>query len=153
MATRLSAQLGLFGVAIAIGAGASAQTITPTHTIRAQTIIAADDIQVLDREIPGTHTSIENVIGQEARVALYAGRPIRLGEIGPPALVERNQIVTLIYSVNGLTIATEARALARGGLGDMIRVINLSSRASVSGWVLPDGLVSVSPPQFPHNKD
>ena len=125
---------------------AAAQTVVATHTIRPQTIIAAEDIRILDQELPGTYTSAAEVIGQEARVALYSGRPVRLGEIGPPALVERNQIVTLLYNVNGLAIMTEARALARGGIGDQVRVMNLSSRATISGWVRADGTVSVSPP-------
>jgi flagella basal body P-ring formation protein FlgA len=81
-------------------------------------------------------------IGQEAQVTLYAGRPIRAEDIGPPAIIERNQIVPLAYGSGGLSILTEGRAMARGGAGDVIRVMNLESRTTVTGQIQPDGTVS-----------
>ena len=36
-----------------------------------------------------------------------------------------------------------ARALARGGGGDRIRVMNIASRSTVSGVIAPDGTVTV----------
>ncbi len=128
---------------------ALAQTVVATRTIRPQTILTATDIKLIEQSVAGTHTALDEVIGMEARVVLYPGRPIRIDDIGPPALVERNQIVTLIYSAGGLTIATDARSLGRGGVGDRLRVMNLSSRNTVSGWILADGSVSVSPPSLP----
>ena len=50
-------------------------------------------------------------------MAIYAGRPVRPGDLGPPALVERNQLVPLVYQPGGLAISTEGRALGRGGGG------------------------------------
>ena len=85
------------------------------------------------------------VIGKETRVAVYAGRPVRLADIGPPAVIERNQIVTLVYRRSGLLIATEARALGRGGVGDMLKVMNLASRSTVTGQVDEAGRVIVGP--------
>ena len=128
---------------------AQAQTVVATHTIRSQSILTAADIELVEQSIAGAYIALEEVVGMEARVVLYPGRPIRIDDIGPPALVERNQIVTLFYSVAGLTIATEARSLGRAGIGDRVRVMNLSSRSTVSGWVQPDGSVSVAPPSFP----
>jgi hypothetical protein len=72
-------------------------------------------------------------------------RPVRAADLGPPAVVERNQIVGLAYRSGGLAILTEGRALARGGVGDVIRVMNLASRATVTGTIGPDGLVAVGP--------
>ncbi|NSX54673.1 flagellar basal body P-ring formation chaperone FlgA [Parasulfitobacter algicola] len=123
---------------------AMAETLIASKTIRAQSIITPGDITVTDVAVAGAFTDPIQVIGQEARVVLYAGRPIRPGEVGPPALVERNQIVSLLFKQGGLTIATEGRALGRGGIGDLIRVMNLSSRSTVSGTVTPQGTVIVS---------
>jgi flagella basal body P-ring formation protein FlgA len=82
-------------------------------------------------------------VGMEARVAIYAGRPVRAQDLGAPALVERNQLVPLIYLSGGLAISTEGRALARGAAGEVIRVMNLSSRNTVNGRVGPDGAIYV----------
>jgi flagella basal body P-ring formation protein FlgA len=86
---------------------------------------------------------IDDVIGQEARIALYPGRPIRVADIGPPAVVARNQLVRLEFSGVGLEISTEGRALERGAIGDRIRIMNLSSRAMLFGHIQKDGSVQV----------
>ena len=49
----------------------------------------------------------------------------------------------LLETEDGLRILTEGRALARGGVGDVIRVMNLSSRTTVSGRIAADGSVHV----------
>ena len=122
---------------------AAAETVIAKHTIRAQQIIAASDLVLANGVTPGAASKLDQVAGQEARRIIYAGRPVTLTDIGPPALVERNEIVSLAYRVSGLTIKTEGRALGRGGLGDRIRVINLDSRASVNGVIDQTGTVWV----------
>ena len=79
----------------------------------------------------------------EARVALYAGRPIRRGDVRPPALIGRNDLVELVYRTRGLEIVAAGRSLARGGVGEKITVLNTSSRRRVLGQVLPNGRVLV----------
>lgn len=122
----------------------ASETILAARTIRAQTIIGPLDITLTNHVVPGGISDLDQVIGMESRVALYAGRPIRQGDIGPPALVDRNQIILLIFAAPGVSISTEGRALARGGVGDRIRVMNLSSRSTVFGVVQADGSVQVS---------
>lgn len=121
----------------------AAESLIATRVVRAQTLLSTDDVTLVAAEIPGALANPAEVLGLEARVTLYPGRAIRAADIGPPALVERNQIVTLIYSAGGLGISTEGRALARGGLGDVIRVMNLSSRAVLAAQVAPDGSLHV----------
>lgn len=127
-----------------MAAPATADTIVAARTIRAQEIIGPDDLLLRDIEVAGGTADSALLIGQEARVALYAGRPIRQGDIGPPAVVERNEIVTLIFRQGGLAISTEGRALGRGGVGEAIRAMNLASRSTVSGVIGPQGAVHVS---------
>ncbi len=124
----------------------AAQTIVATHTIRSQAILTASDVELIAQDVAGAYISLSEVVGMEARVVLYAGRPIRMDDIGPPAVIERNQIVTLYYITGTLLIAAEARALGRAGVGDRLRVMNLASRSTVTGWVQQDGSVSVGHP-------
>ncbi|SIO49858.1 flagella basal body P-ring formation protein FlgA [Rhodovulum sp. ES.010] len=122
---------------------ATAEMLVATRTIRGQTILGPGDIAVAEGTMPGALTDPAEAVGQEARVNLYAGRPIRSGDIGPPAIIERNQIVTLIYRNGVVKIAAEARSLGRAGVGDALKVMNLASRATVTGYVMPDGTVTV----------
>ena len=124
---------------------ALADSLVATRTIRAQSVVQMDDVTLVAAAIPGALTAPDAALGQEARVAIYAGRPIKATDLGPPALIDRNQIVALAYQTGTLAILTEGRALARGGVGDVIRVMNLASRSTVSGRVAPDGTVHVGP--------
>ena len=123
---------------------AFADALVTNRIIKAGQVIVAADLSVVDADIPGTATDMSQVVGQEARVALYPGRPIQADQFGPPALVFRNQLVSLSFVTETLAISTEGRALARGGVGDVISVLNLSSRTTVQGRIMPDGSVRVS---------
>jgi flagella basal body P-ring formation protein FlgA len=114
-----------------------------TRTIRAQTLIGPEDVAMVAADLPGALTDPELAVGLETRVSIYAGKAVRAGDLGPPTLVDRNQIVPLIYQSGGLAISTEGRALARGSNGDVIRIMNLGSRTTVTGRVGPDGAVYV----------
>lgn len=124
-------------------APAWAEIIVPTRTIRAKEIITAEDLTSKSAQVPGAFSDPWEIVGQEARAALYPGRPIRPGDIGPPAIVDRNDTVLLIFNRGGLEIIAEGRALGRGGAGDIVRVMNTSSRMTVSGTIRNDGAIEV----------
>ncbi|MCK0171501.1 flagellar basal body P-ring formation protein FlgA [Aliiroseovarius sp. S1123] len=129
---------------IGIAVPAAADTVVAAKNLRPGMIVSALDVKLVEAEIPGGFQLLEDVIGQEARVVLYAGRPVLPNDIGPPALIDRNQIVTLIYTAGPMTILAEGRSLGRGAVGDRVRVMNLSSRTTITGSVSPNGDVIVS---------
>lgn len=138
---------GLLLLALAAAASAvpaAAETLVALRMIRAQTVIAPGDVGLAPGLTPGALTRPEQALGLEARVALYPGRPIHPADLAPPALVERNARVTLVFRAGGLTITAEGRALARAAAGEAVRVMNLASRATVTGTVEPDGRVAVA---------
>ncbi|WP_128514876.1 flagellar basal body P-ring formation chaperone FlgA [Tabrizicola thermarum] len=120
-----------------------AESVVATRTIRAKTLIAPEDLTLVSAELPGALADPALAIGQEARVSIYAGKPVKPGDYGPPTLVQRNQLVKLVYSAGSLSIATEGRALDRGSEGDDLRVMNLQSKTTVTGRIGPDGTVYV----------
>lgn len=124
-----------------------AETVVATRTIAPKSILTASDLTIVNEVIPGGHADELLFVGMEARVALYAGRPISVADVSAPAVVERNQIVTLVYMSGALRIATEGRALGRAGPGDVIQVMNLSSRNSINAKIDKNGIayVGVSP--------
>lgn len=126
-----------------VSGAAMAESLVATRTIRAQSILGPDDVTLVEAQIAGALDSVEGALGMEARVALYAGRPIRPSDLGPPAVIDRNQVVPLAFAAGPLTILTEGRALDRGGVGDVIRIMNLGSRNTVSGRIAADGRVLV----------
>ncbi len=133
----------LLMIAMASAWPCAADTLIAARTIRSQTLLSTADVIVVSNDLPGELSRPEDVVGLEARVVLYEGRPISASDVGPAAIIERNQIVTLVFNKGPLSIATEARSLGRGGIGDAIRVMNLASRNTVSGTITPDGSVVV----------
>lgn len=123
-----------------------AEVLVTTRTLRATTTIGSGDVALINSHAaPGSATSPEQAIGMEARVTLYSGRPIPLASLAPPAMVERNQPVQLVFTEGGLNIRAEGRALGRAGEGELVRVMNLASRSTVSGRVTGPGTVEVTP--------
>lgn len=121
-----------------------AESVVPTRTIRASAMISETDVTLKSVKNMNAFSRVMDVVGQEARTTLYAGRPILFDDVGPPAVIARNQIVMLRYTASGLMIITEGRSLQRGGIGDRIRIMNLDSRATLFGQVQADGSVRVS---------
>lgn len=120
-----------------------ADTVIASGTIRSQQIIAPGDVTLTDGTVPGALSQIADAIGREARINIYPGRPVRAGDLRDPAMVERNEIVTLQYATRGLMIVTDGRSLERAGLGERLRVQNLASRSTITGTVIGPGLVAV----------
>lgn len=122
-----------------------ADTVIAAGTIRGQTLIMPSDIAVIEGETPGALSSPAEAVGMEAAVNLYAGRPIRPGDLRPPAVVERNALVTIRYRHGGLVVVTDGRAMDRAAAGEPLRVLNLSSRNTVTAVAAAPGLVIVGP--------
>lgn len=131
-----------------IAAPVAADTVVAARTIRAHSVVTFDDLGLKAGDVPGTLNAVADAVGLEARVMIYAGRPVRPEDLGPPSIIERNQIVTLRFKTGGLTIATEGRAMSRAGVGDTVRAVNLASRLSVSGTVAADGTITVNGSEF-----
>lgn len=124
---------------------AMAGSLVASRTLRAQTVITAADVVVSDEMVPGALTDPTEAIGLETRKAIYPQQPISAGDLGPAALVERNQILSLAYLNGGLSILTEGRALDRGSVGTSIRVMNLTSKATLVATIGADGVAYVQP--------
>jgi flagella basal body P-ring formation protein FlgA len=130
-------------IGLLLAPAAWADSVVAARTIRSQAILTPADVSMVSADLPGALSDPNRVVGMEARVVLYAGRPIRHEDIGPPAIVERKQIVVVHYRQGPLNISMEGRALARAGAGDRLRVMNLESRNSVTGTVAEDGSIHV----------
>ncbi|WP_039018548.1 flagellar basal body P-ring formation chaperone FlgA [Halocynthiibacter namhaensis] len=120
-----------------------ADTLVAARTIRSQTVLSSADFVIATGDTLGSLTQISDIQGLEARVTLYAGRPVRPGDVGPAAVINRNQVVPLVFNANGLVITTEGRALDRAAPGEYVRIMNLSSRTTVSGRAMPNGTVLI----------
>ncbi len=86
------------------GSPAMADALIANRMIKAQSVISAEDVTLVSADIPGALTDVGAATGLETRIAIYPGRPIMMGDLGAPALVERNQPVLLTYRKGTLAI-------------------------------------------------
>lgn len=127
------------------GHASLADTVFATQNIRAREVITPDSLIRKDVDTKGAVATLSDAIGAEAKRTIYAGHAIMSANLTRPAVIERNQITTALFVLNGLTISTEARALERGAVGDVIRAMNLTSKNTIRAKVMAGGTLRVLP--------
>jgi flagella basal body P-ring formation protein FlgA len=138
-----SARMRLTGTALV-----TSETIALSRPLARGEVITVSDLTL--KRIPrslitsDTITDPEQAIGRAARDPLGPGRALRAGELVKPQLVQRNESVTLVYQVPGITLAVRGKAVDSGAEGDVIDVVNVQSNRTVRGTVSGPGRVSVT---------
>ena len=79
----------------------------------------------------------------QMRRPMRAGQPLRSADLVKPDLVQRDQSVTVIYETPGLYLTTRGKALDNGTEGDVVNVLNLQSKRTVTGIVSGRGQVTI----------
>ncbi|MDO5648309.1 flagellar basal body P-ring formation chaperone FlgA [Paracoccus sp. (in: a-proteobacteria)] len=121
---------------------ADAGVLAAARTLPAGTVLTAADLRAVDSTRPGL-TDPAQAIGLQTRILIQEGRPIHATLLQAPRLVSRNQIVRLSFQRGPLRIETEGRAMSEGAAGDLIRVMNLESRSTITARVMEDGTLAV----------
>ena len=85
------------------------------------------------------------VVGQAARRALRAGAVVAGRDVSAPMVIKANEIVTLTYDNQGVSLALQAKALTGGAVGEMINVQNVTSKKTVQAVVTGPGQAAVGP--------
>jgi flagella basal body P-ring formation protein FlgA len=85
----------------------------------------------------------DQMIGQEARRALRPGEAVRAYDLQAPVVIARGEIVSLVFTVPGLTLTARARALEDAGADEIARFVNLQSNRTVDAMVEGPGRARV----------
>jgi len=109
-------------------------------------MLKSSDIMVERRpkaEIGGEPATRDGALGMQLRRPMRAGQAIKIADLAKPDLVQRDQGVTLIYQTAGLYLTTRGKAVDNGTEGDVVNVVNLQSKRTVSGVVTGRGQVTI----------
>ncbi len=85
-----------------------------------------------------------HAIGLAARTTLRSGQPLLSTDLMKPELVQRNETVTLVYHMPGITLTVRGKAIESGTKGDVISVLNEQSKRTIQGVVVGPGRVVIS---------
>lgn len=129
-------------------AAVTADVVMVSHAVDRGALIKDTDIVIerkpraeISRE---TLTHREQAVGMAARTNLRPGQPLRAAELMKPELVQRNETVTLVYEVPGITLTVRGKASEGGAEGDVISVLNEQSKRTVQGVIVGPGRVVIS---------
>lgn len=110
-------------------------------------VVSVDDIAILP--LPSTQLGGNAlldpaaIVGKAAKHNLAPGRPLRSNDLQRPMLVQKGALVALNVNWPQIQLSTVGRAVDGGSRGDIIQVINLQSRKTVSGVVTDVNQVEV----------
>ena len=110
-------------------------------------VIKSSDVVIERRpkaEVGNDLASRDRAVGMQARKQLRAGQALKTADLAKPDLVQKDQAVILIYQAVGLHLTIRGKALEGGTEGDVVNVMNLQSKRTVSGVVTGRGQVSIT---------
>jgi flagella basal body P-ring formation protein FlgA len=123
--------------------------VVPAHDIARGAVVGEGDLTTksiaVTRVSDGIVRNASDVAGREAKRALRAGEFLRNSDLKRPALVAKGANVTMIFESPGIHLTAVGRALAEGGEGDTIAVLNPTSYRQVGAVVTGPGTVRVGP--------
>ncbi|MCR6631174.1 MAG: flagellar basal body P-ring formation chaperone FlgA [Magnetospirillum sp.] len=119
------------------------------RTIGRGDVITEGDIEWIEARAEAVRrdvvTDARQLVGQEPRLQVRQGAPVRLSDVRRPVLVPRNSTVTMVVKTPFMTLTAQGRASEEGGKGDVIHVTNLHSKRVVEAVVDGPGSVTVTP--------
>lgn len=119
-----------------------------TRPVNRGETIRASDISIEKRPRPDITSDVfsdkDNLIGYTARQSLRAGQPLRHADLAKPEMVKRDEFVTLLYEIPGVTLTIRGKAVDSGALGDVIGVVNVQSKRTVQGIITGPGRVTMT---------
>lgn len=121
----------------------------PGEVIRAEDIVWTD--MRAKRSNHNTVTNIDQLVGHSVRRPISAGRVIRRTDVQPLQLVQKGDLVTMVFKTRMMTLTLRGQALENGARKQSIRVKNLASGKTVIGSVTDSGIVAVAGPRLAMN--
>jgi flagella basal body P-ring formation protein FlgA len=91
----------------------------------------------------GVLTDPAQAIGQSAKTALPADRPLRADMLRQTLVVKQGQSVKVVSGGAGFQVASEGRALNNGAAGEVVQV-RLASGQVISGIARGDGTIGIA---------
>ena len=124
---------------------ATVDAVAVERTIEHGEVLKASDLTIVRRpKAEGTALSDLNaVVGLAARHQLHPGQPLSTADVMKPEIVLRNDTVTIVYQVPGVTLTLRGQAQDNGALGDTIGVINVDSKRVVQAVISGPDRVTV----------
>ncbi|MEW6489401.1 MAG: flagellar basal body P-ring formation chaperone FlgA [Thermodesulfobacteriota bacterium] len=123
----------------------SSPVLVLAREVRRGDVLSPEDVAVQSGSPgPGALADPLEAVGRRAVRRLPAGAPLAARDLESVPAVKRGDTVRLVARVGGVTATTLGKALETAGVGDTLRVENLSSGRSLAGVLRDGGVVDVA---------
>lgn len=133
-------------VSVAVRPDVFVPVVMPKSLIERDTVLTVDDLQLKKYHISGQRNELlmqlDDAVGLTSKRTLQPGKPLTRAELVQPILVKRDQPVTIVSHMAGITASMPGVALKNGRKGEVIKIRNTSSQRVISGVVDDTGIVS-----------
>jgi len=123
------------------------EVVTLAQPVRRGDIVKEADFDIVRlarNKVPsGALTDAEELVGKQARSNIRANAPLSRRDFQRPVLIERGEKITVTFEMPGMKLTSRAQAMDDGAKGDVIDVMNLTSRRIVPAIVTSRGQVRV----------
>ena len=134
----------IWGLLLCWPAFGGVRVVVPGHDIARGTTLAESDLTygtAVNDVMNGTATTMNDLVGMQARRTLRAGEMLRLEDVRHPVVVAKGSTVTMTFEAPGLVLTASGRAMSEGGVGDTVTVQNPASYRQISAIVTGPGQV------------
>ena len=125
----------------------SEEVVVSNRPLKRNDVIAKEDVRLEKMNLadlsPNVITDPGEVIGKRTKRVVDAGTPLQQTFLEMPPLVKRGDLVTIVAESEVLKITTQGVVTENGCKGDMVRVINTSSRKELYATVRDSRTVGI----------
>ena len=120
---------------------------TPASNIAKNVILKADMIKMTkvrkSRIKVNIFYDINEVIGKETKKSIKEGKLFSTNDIREPIIINRGNIVTIIYKTKNMKLTAKGEAIDDGSKGENIKVMNTNSKKILNCRILDKNTVEV----------
>jgi flagella basal body P-ring formation protein FlgA len=124
-----------------------APMVRTTGSLRAGTLLGPENLEVVrEKQMSATDFlahKLEDVTGMVARRDLKTGQSLGLLDFGPPAVIHRGELVTVVLTKGNVKVTAKAIATQDAPQGETLTLVNPTSGAKLRGIATAPGLVVV----------
>ena len=117
-----------------------------SRSLRRGEVITHDDLVLVsspDHRLVGYFEKLDDVIGRKINRPLSVNQAIRNRHLEMDWLVQKDQTITIETQIGGVTVAGSGLALDNAQMGDLLKVLNQSSKIVVEGRVVSEKKVKI----------
>lgn len=133
-------------MSVAVRADVFVPVVMVKTPVERNTVLTQEDLQLKRYNISGQRSGLlmrlEDAVGLTSKRTLQPGKPLTRSMLVQPLMVKRDQPVTIVSRMEGITASMPGVALKNGRKGDTIKIRNASSQRVVSGVVEDEGVVT-----------